>query len=256
MQPGRYKQNELPAELFNNIGTVNYQGQTYNVQNNGDGTRTISGGSGGGLNIPAFSFDYDLAEKEARAKLDPYYQQKLNEAQGDVDKAKKLIEDDYASGVRFRQDDLVNQIGQDKLTATKETQGLTEDLNKRGILFGEKAPASQMSVAPYSQFATQQQTPLQDKQALRKQAIERAIQRQDEVAGFDRQKALQDPSMDTARIQRDLKEEEEKRIQTEFLPLAQERAKDKYDATYQQSMNQAIQRSLSANQYLQTAGWS
>lgn len=255
-KPGRYTQNQLPSELFNNIGNVTYNGQTYTVSNNGDGTRTIGGGGGSGMDIPAFSFNYDQAETEARAKLEPYYKQKLTEAQGDVEKAKKLIEDDYAAGVRSRADTLQNQLGTEKIENQQESNKMNEDLNKRGVLLGEKAPADQMSVAPYSQFAQQQITPMQEKQALRKQAIERAIQRQDEVAGFDRRKALEDPSMDTSRVQRDFKEEQEKRIQTEFVPMAQERAKEKYNQTYQQSMNQAIQRSLSANQYLQTAGWN
>lgn len=35
-------QQQLPSELFNNIGTTTYQGVNYNVQNTGKGTRNIS----------------------------------------------------------------------------------------------------------------------------------------------------------------------------------------------------------------------
>lgn len=256
MFQGRYTQNQLPSELFNATSgqTVTYGGQLYRVANNGDGTRTITPTSEV-ENIPAFSFNYDQAEQEARAKLEPYYKQKLDEAGGDIEKAKKLIEDDYTAGVRFRAEEQTSQLAQDTLAAKDESRNLLDTLNKRGVLFSETPPGSTDAAMPYSGLAQQELGTMGEKQVLRKQAIERAIARQSEVAGFDRRRQLEQPSMDLSRIQRNLKEEQEKRIQEEFVPMARERAREKYDQTYQQSLNQAVQRSLSANKYLQTAGW-
>lgn len=217
----------------------------------------LKSGGGGGLNIPAFSFDYAQAEAEARAKLEPYYAQKLADAKGDVERAKRLIEEDYARGMRTSEEDKASQLASDTATAKEETQSLLEGLNKRGLLFGEIPMGQQTSAAPYSQLAqTQELNPLSDKQALRKQAIERAIARQEEVAGVTRQRGIEEQNIQYPRTEQALLEEKENKVQTQYVPLAEERARARYENTYQQSLNQAINQSLSANKYLQQLGWS
>lgn len=214
------------------------------------------GAGGGGINIPAFNFDYGQAETEARAKLEPYYAQKLADAKGDVELAKKYIEEDYARGMRTSQEDLAANTATDAATARDETQTSLEGLNKRGMLFGE-IPTAGQSAAPYSQLAQSQElNPLAQKQAQRKQAIERAISRQEEVAGVTRQRGIEAQDIQYPRTEQALLEEKENKVQTQFVPAAYQRARDKYDNTYQQSMNQQINASLSANKYLQQLGWS
>lgn len=212
-------------------------------------------GGGGGLNIPAFNFDYGQAETEARAKLEPYYRQKLADAKGDVELAKKYIEEDYQRGMRTAGEDRALEMGADAQVAREETQGVAEGLNKRGLLFGEIGTPGQ-SAAPYSQFAqTQNFNPLQQKQALRKQAIERAIARQEEVAGITRGRELEEKNRLFPRQEQEILEEKENRVQQQFVPAAYDRAYQKYQNTYQQSLNQQINASLSANKYLQQLGW-
>lgn len=214
-----------------------------------------NGGGSGGLNIPAFNFDYGQAETEARAKLEPYYRQKLADAKGDVELAKKYIEEDYARGMRTAEEDKAAQLAVDDLTAKNETQGLVEGLNKRGLLLGEINTPGQ-SKAPYSEFAQAQNiNPLQQKQQQRKLAIERAISRQEEIAQTTRNRGIEQQDIQYPRQEQALLEEKENRVQTQFVPAAYERAKGQYDNTYAQSLNSRINESLSANPYLQALGW-
>lgn len=214
-----------------------------------------SSGGGNGLNIPAFNFDFGQAESEARAKLEPYYRQKLADAKGDVERAKRLIEEDYARGMRYAGEDRAMQGEADTLLAKQEREGALEGLNKRGLLFGE-IPTAGQSAAPYSQFAQMQDlNPLQQKQQQRKLAIERAIARQEEVAGINRTRGVEEQNILYPRQEQGILEEKENRVQTQFVPAAYERARNKYDATYQQSLNSQINQSLGANKYLQALGW-
>lgn len=213
--------------------------------------------SGSGGNIPAFSFDYAQAEAEARAKLEPYYAQKLADAKGDVELAKRYIEEDYQRGMRTAAEDRATQLTEDATTAREETDVVREGLNKRGLLFGEIPMGQQISAAPLSGLAQNQViNPLQQKQAARKQAIERAIARQEEVAGVTRTRGIEEQNILYPRQEQALLEEKENKVQTQYVPLAEERARERYNQTYQQSLNQQINQSLSANPYLQALGWS
>jgi len=206
MWNGSYNQNQLPSELFHNVGTTTYEGTTYRVVNNGDGTRTVTptssgggGGTSGGSNIPAFNFNWEATRKAEYDRLTPYYEQKLIDAKGDIELAKKFIDDDYNKGVRVREEDFnVTQRKSDEdfisslAEAGRKTQEETFDtqggLNKRGVLFGE-APQGTAGQNPMqtSQYANQFfLQPLDERQKARKLAIERALQRDMEVAGLTR----------------------------------------------------------------------
>lgn len=217
--------------------------------------KASGGNAGGGLNIPAFNFNYGQAEIEARAKLEPYYKQKLLDAKGDVELAKKYIEEDYARGMRTAAEDEATSKEAEALTVGQENRDLLATLNKRGVLFSEQ-PTDTGRALVQSGIAGQEVGNLTSKQALRKQAIERALQRQQEVAGIDRQRGIEAQNTLFPRQEQALAEEKENRVQTQFVPAAQERARAAYDNTYGQSLNQAVNRSVNANPYLQQLGWA
>lgn len=179
-----------------------------------------SAGGGNGISIPQFNFNWDEAENAAFEKLKPYYEKKLAEANGDVELAKKRIEEDYTTGERYRSEDLgilttINQRTKDRLaqdygtvvnranediatsresdalTAQQETRDTQSDLNRRGVLFG--TIRGNESSAPTSEFAqTQVLDPLTKRQQLRKMALERAYNRQLETAGQSKDRGMED----------------------------------------------------------------
>lgn len=209
-----------------------------------------------GYNIPGFTFDYGQAEAEAREKLRPYYEQKLRDAQGDVERAKRLIEEDYAIGKRYAQEDTTTELAADTQLAKQETQVATEGLNKRGLLFGE-IPTAGQSAAPYSQFAQMSElNPLAEKQSQRKMAIERALARQEEVAGLTRKRGIEEQNIQFPRQEQAILEEKEQKVQEQFVPQAYERARARYDATYGESQRQAVERPVETMNYLKELGWA
>lgn len=188
-----------------------------------------AGGGGGGLDIPAFKFDYDQAEREALEKLRPYYEQKLAEAEGDVERAKKIIEEDYQRGNRYRAEDEATLLAADTLSREEEMRGALTNLNQRGILFGQIAPGTGESRAPYSDVAQRfTLQPLNEKQQARRMAIQRAIRRGEEVAGIEAQRGKEELDIQLPRTKRSFEEEKKRRVQTEFVPLARERALARY----------------------------
>lgn len=209
-----------------------------------EGLKKQYGTSGGGgmPTIPAFKFDYDQAEKDALAKLEPYYKQKLDEAQGDVERAKRLIEEDYARGNRYREEDLGASLAEEARKRQEEIMGTTEDLNRRGVLYGQIPLGDETSRAPYSDVAQRLFLgPQSERQAARKLAIERAIQRQSNIAGTERARGLEEQNIQFPRYQRSLEEEKRRRAFGEFVPLARERALAKYQESYGQSLAPYLQ---------------
>ncbi len=195
-----------------------------------------------GINIPAFNFDYDQAEKEARAKLEPYYKQKLDEANGDVARAKQLIEQDYERGLRTAREDTAVALNTDTQNVKEENLTLGDSLNKRGVMFSEAPAGDPAGGMVRSGLAGTEFGALGTKQDARRQAIERALSRQEEVAGVERKRGIEEQDIQQPRYARALKEEQEKRIQTEFVPMARERARTKYDETYAATLNPYLQR--------------
>lgn len=243
---------------------------------NGERWERESGGTSipGQTQMPESPFTtewWTKARQEAFSSLTPYYEQKLRDAKGDVDLAKRLIEEDYRIGNRYRTEDLEIEKGDverakqrlaDDFSRTEgyrgqdvtRERGITErgisreeedfmrgerirleDLaselatfgresaeerrniiaqtNLRGTLFGEIPTYGQIDQtrAPYSQYAKEYVlSPMEEKQALRRQAIERAIQRQSEVAGIGKERNIQDIRSDFERYQTGLLREGEK----------------------------------------------
>ena len=195
-----------------------------------------AGGASGGTNaagtITPFNFDWTAAEAEALEKLRPYYEEKLKEAEGDVGRAKQLIEEDYDRGKRYREEDLATQTTADTQTAKEETQGSMEALNRRGVLFGQMDPGQETSAAPISDFAQKfELDPLQAKQQARRQAIQRAISRQEEVAGVEKTRGLQEQDIAFPRYKKALEEEKQEKAVLQMAPLKYQRELTKYNAT-------------------------
>ena len=204
-------------------------------------------GGGNPLGIPAFNFDYDLAEREAFAKLKPYYEQKLREAEGDVERAKGIIEEDYARGVRFAEEDTATQLAEHDRLKQDEIFNTLAELNKRGILAGQIDPGANErgeSRAPVSDIAQRFTLgPLTERQKARRDTIERALRRQQEVQGVEKQRGLQALDIELPRFKRGLEEEKARRVQTEFVPLARERALARYNEGPGRTIQQYLQRS-------------
>lgn len=264
-----YTQGELPGELFNaSSGEVRYYGGVpYKIVNTGRGTRilqtpsgTESGLQGADKTVPAFNFDWEAARKAAfdpdnpqNSVLGRYYLQKLKDAGNDVERAKRLIVEDYDRGVReatedytlgekYRGEDLISQMAEFNLDTAKERRETIAGANTRGVLFGEIPQGQEGAKAPYSEYAKEYiLNPMDQRQALRKQAIERAIQRQSEVAGIEKarttqgltiakERGLEEQNIQFPRTQQALQEETREKAYTQQVPLQYQEAYQKYRA--------------------------
>jgi hypothetical protein len=158
-------------------------------------------------------------------QLRPYYEQKLRDAKGDIELAKKYILEDYKTGKRYREEDLKMMKGdvelaskrlqEDYQISTKQARedyqaALTSEninteegqraliglLNDRGILLGQLPGGSgdiNQSAAPVSDYAARWHLdPYQQKADLRKQAIEKAYERTTGSAGLIKKRGEQD----------------------------------------------------------------
>lgn len=101
-----------------------------------------SGGNGGSGSYPTFNFDWTKAREDALAQLTPYYEQKLKEAGGDVERAKRLIEEDYKMGLRYANEDYTKtdaEANQDYLVSEKyRLESLKTEEERAGTLTTEK----------------------------------------------------------------------------------------------------------------------
>jgi hypothetical protein len=106
---------------------------------NGAGKESSSGGNAPG-SMPKFEFDQAAAEKAAMEELRPYYEKLLKIYNGDVNLAKKRMEEDYSRGLRYKQSD--TQTGLQDIEATKAERDrkfkialgdLDQEMNTRGL---------------------------------------------------------------------------------------------------------------------------
>lgn len=211
----------------------------------------VSPSGGGGGTAPKFTFDWEKARTDALTQLTPYYEQKLKEAGGDIERAKRLIEEDYQRGLRISKEDLTttNKQAEEDLTTqlkalgletAEETRDLSGTLNARGVYTGEIQNGS--SVAPVSGYAQTWHTgPLKERQDLRKLAIERAVSRQKEAAGLEssreeeklgiaRKRGIEEEDIQYPRTQRELEEEKRRRAYETVAPMKYEEEYAKYRA--------------------------
>lgn len=214
---------------------------------------SLSGGGGGSSSYPTFNFDWEKTRQDALTQLTPYYEQKLKEAGGDVERAKRLIEEDYKTGVRVSKEDLSTtetQSAEDLATSMKtlgldiaeENRNLSGTLNERGVLTGQRAPDSTSSAAPTSEYAkTWHLQPTAERQDLRKLAIERAILRQNQVAKTRsereienlttaRARGIEEQDIQYPRTQRDIETEKREKAFNVATPMKYNEELAKYRA--------------------------
>jgi len=201
-----------------------------------------SGGVGGTGADGAFKFDWNKARNDAFNELKPYYDEKLKQANGDIARAKMLIDEDYNKGLRVAREDFeigekarTEDLASERIRLTgeeaQETKNLRGELNQKGLLLGEiDRGAEGASRAPESVYAkTAHMDPLVDKQKLRREAIERALTRQSEVArvdrnrqeadlGTERKRGIEEQDIAAPRVEKDLLEEQRKRAFLEVAP--------------------------------------
>ena len=174
--------------------TYKWTGASWEAQNTGGG----GGGGGRTASYPKSPFtDQWFVENNRLAleQLTPYYEEKLKRAGGDVERAKRLIEEDYTRGVRYSKEDLTRENIQGEenaatafktlgLDVAEENRNLQGSLNQRNVLLGTIPQGDTGSAAPMGEYAKSWFiNPQTERQDLRKLAIERALKRQKEVAG-------------------------------------------------------------------------
>jgi len=214
---------------------------------------TMEGGGGGAATLPSFNFNWEQARSDAMTQLTPYYEQKLKEAGGDVERAKRLIEEDYKVGKRIASEDYattVQQAEEDTATAqqtfnldkAEELRDVTGKLNQRGVLTGQIPLGSTQSAAPVSGYAQDWYlNPMGQRQNLRQLAIERALQRQKEAAGLQqvrsnealdlsRQRGIEEQDVQYPRTQRALEEEKREKAINQMVPMKYEEEYSKFRA--------------------------
>ena len=208
-------------------------------------------GGSGGSNYPAFNFDWTKARQDAITQLTPYYEQKLSDAKGDVELAKRYIEEDYQRGIRYSQEnvtkgnqyadeDLAVQLKALGLDVTDETRNTLGALNQRGVLIGEMDPNQTSAKAPYSSYAQDWfLNPMNERQIARKQAVERAVTRQKEQLGMTegrqqegvgvtKTRGLEEQNIQYPRTQQALEEEKRQRAFNEVTPSIYQQEYTKY----------------------------
>lgn len=203
----------------------------------GNTTRAVGGSSG--VTIPAFSFDWSAADKEALEKLTPYYEGLLAQAQGDIDLAKQRLEQDYQTGIRQRAEDQTSQTAEDKRAALEETRNALTNLNTRGVLIGEKTPGDQStSAAPTSDYANSYYlNPMKERQSARALAIQRAFSRQQEQSDLTKGRQMEDMATQFSRYKGNLEEEKKNKAINQMAPLQYQQELAKYNAALSGVLN-------------------
>ena len=165
-----------------------------------------------------FSFDWEQAEKDALEKLRPYYEEKLAEAEGDVNLAKQRIEEDYQQGRRFREEDIGVEKEGWAMGEPRELNELLENLNKRGVL--------------QSTIRTGEEEYLGDTQRRRREAVERTLRRREEIAGLEKGRGVEDIERQFPRFKREMEEEKKQRA-LELAGTEQQKGYQRYTAEAQ-----------------------
>lgn len=129
-QPGNYTQTNLPFELFNANGQVDYNGTTYNVGNHGNGTRDIS--------IVGSTAQIQSQKQAAQAKSD--YQAAIGTAVTGLQTQGTNLDTQYG-------DLLQKVLGQGTVAMNTVTTGENNLLASRGITNNSPLYSAQMGSA-------------------------------------------------------------------------------------------------------------
>ena len=119
----------------------------------------LGGGSSSGSTssnpMSGFTFDQAAAEKAAMEELRPYYEKLLTIYNGDVNLAKKRMEEDYARGLRYKAESTATGMGDIADTRAERDRkfklalgDLDQEMNTRGLTTsGIKTGAIQQATA-------------------------------------------------------------------------------------------------------------
>lgn len=146
----------------------------------------MQGGSGGfGFDIP----NYEEYYKQSYNALEDYYKRLLDEERGDVERVKRRLEEDYIKGNRITNEDYVRELayGQDvygQQVRGQEQQNVQED---RGL----KTNVLQRGVSQGG-VAEQLGSELKSRQDLRREAIDRALQKSEEDLRTNKERSLEE----------------------------------------------------------------
>jgi hypothetical protein len=144
------------------------------------------------LQVPNYQQYYDTAYNS----LAQYYQTLLAQEGGDVDRVKRRLEEDYAKGNRITMEDytlgLANTqaeyggaVKEQALTNVGEARSLQENQLQRGISLGG--------------LAESQSAELKSKQDLRREAIDRALQKSEKDLSYAKERGLEDTALTKVR---------------------------------------------------------
>lgn len=172
--------------------------------------------------IPKFDFDWEQAEIDALEKLRPYYEELIAESNGDFELAKSRLIEDYDTGVRQNREDwdiLSTQVQENFV----RTQRLTEENLQRGTERADKSYDEQRRDAiedylvqsdEFKRLEPEEQAKamdslnrrgmlqstiregeignLDERQQARREAIQRAMSRKEQVARSTQAQTTQD----------------------------------------------------------------
>lgn len=137
---------------------------------------------------PNFTTYYTDAQK----KLNDYYTRILAEEQGDVERAKRRLVEDYQRGFRINNEDYERNISygresygaslsEQEMENAAEKAALEGDLVSRGVSQGGLADKKNIM--------------LKDKQALRREAIDRALRKSEEDLKYGKERGLEEETV-------------------------------------------------------------
>jgi hypothetical protein len=127
-----------------------------------------------------FGFDWDKEVQAAYEKLKPYYARMLELSGGDLDLAKRMLQFDYEQGLREAKGEYETQRRTYALTFPKEAEELSTALNKRGLA------GSAGRGLPAGGLAGKEASRLKESQAIRQEAIQRALENRELRLGKDK----------------------------------------------------------------------
>lgn len=191
--------------------------------------------------VPNYADYYNKANQA----LEAYYKRLLLEEQGDVERVKRRLEEDYAKGNRITMEDFTRETeyaqGQAGLSIREqEQQNVGEDranqenLLQRGVSLGG--------------LADKQTGEVKDRQALRREAIDRALKKSEEDLKYGKERKLEETATTKLRGGEDVGAQFQ-RFQTEKSQEREEKALGLGESMYQRDLQKRqAEETLKANE--------
>lgn len=182
----------------------------------------------------AFSVpNYSQYLTSADQKLAEYYARLLAEEQGDVERAKRRLVEDYQRGIRINTEDFERNIdfGRESAAAAKTEQSLDAESERRKM----EADLLRRGVSQGG-LADDQYSRLKTRQDLRREAIDRALRKSEEDLKYGKERGLEEETIKQRRGTEDLATNFAK-FQTEKAQERQEKSLQLAEADYQREFS-------------------